>query len=105
MFSTENIEEKINTNEKKIRELDIRHEKLDMDISNFLEELDVTPEQLSAFISNPENFTEENWKELQRRKKQLDEKLNVELKSIRDPLKSKKAFASLKINPQWLYVK
>lgn len=104
MFS-QDTEEKLNLNEKKIRELAIRHEKLDNDVADFLKELEVTPEQLTAFISKKENFTEENWEELQNQKKKLDEKLDVELKNVRDPLKSKKALASLNVNRHWLYVK
>ncbi len=91
--------------EKKIKELAIRHEKLDNDISDFLTELDVTPEQLSAFISKKENFTEENWEVLQKRKKSLDEKLEVELKNVRDPKKAKKALASLNVQRHWMFVK
>ncbi len=105
MFSKDNIEEKLHINEKKIRELDIRFETLENDISKFLQELDVTPEQLTAFISQKDNFTQENWEELQKQKKQLDEKLEVELKNVRDPKKAKKAFASLNVGNHWLYVK
>lgn len=105
MFLKDNIEEKLSANEKKIRELDIRFEKLNNDIKNFLNELQVTPEQLTSFISQKENFTEENWEELQKQKKQLEDKLNLELKNITNPLKSKKARASLNIDRHWLYVK
>lgn len=105
MLSHDNIEEKLNVNEKKIRELAIRHEKLDSDISSFLVDLEVTPEQLTAFISKQENFTEDNWQELQKQKQQLDEKLDVELKNVRNPLKSKKALASLHVARHWLHVR
>lgn len=104
MFTKDNIEEKINLNKKKIREMDIRHERLDSDIEAFLEELEVTPEKLTSFISNKENFTEENWQTLQDQKKQLDEKLNLSL-NIRNPLQTKKALASLNVGSHWLHVK
>lgn len=105
MFLKDNIEEKLHLNEKKIRELSIRLEKLESDITNFLEELEVTPEQLSTFISKKENFTEENWLEIQKQKKQLDEKLDLDLKNVRNPLNSKKALASLNVGQFWLHVK
>lgn len=105
MLFQDNIEEKLNINEKKIRELAIHHEKLDSDVHQFLNELEVTPAQLNAFISNKENFTESNWQELQKHKKQLDEKLDVDLKNVRNPLKSKKALASLNVNRHWLHVR
>lgn len=105
MLFGDKLEEQVTNNEKKIRELSIRHEKLDLDVSNFLKELEVTPEQLSAFITKKENFTEDNWEELQNQKKKLDEKLDLELKNVRNPLKSKKALASLNIRQHWLHVK
>ena len=105
MISQDNTEEKLIINENKIRELSIRFEKLNSDITNFLEELEVTPEQLTTFISNKDNFTEDNWEVLQQRKKQLDEKLDIELKNVRNPLKVKKALASLNVHQHWLYVK
>lgn len=105
MLSQDNFEEKLQGNEKKIRELSIRLEKLESDVSVFLKELEVTPDQLTAFISKKENFTEENWEELQKQKKQLDEKLDLQLKNVRDPLKIKKALGSLNVGQHWLYVK
>ncbi len=105
MLSKDNIEEKLNLNEKHIRELSIRFEKLEKDISSFLEELEVTTEQLTAFISQKDNFTDDNWQELQKHKKQLEEKLETDLKSIRNPLNSKKALASLNVGRHWLHVK
>lgn len=104
MFS-DSTEEKLVIHEKKIRELAIRLEKLDSDISNFLEELEVTPEQLTAFVSHKDNFTDDNWEELQNQKKKLDAKLDLELKNIRNPLKSKSALASLNVGRYWLHVK
>lgn len=105
MFFQDTAEEKLKVNEKKMRELAIRLEKLDSDISAFLEELNVTPEQLTSFVSNKDNFTDSNWIDLQAEKKKLDEKLNTELKNIRNPLKSKKNLASLNVSQHWLYVK
>jgi hypothetical protein len=105
MFLRESTEDRLKKNEKKIQELVIRHEKLDQDITNFLEELEVTPEQLTAFISAKENFTEDNWLRLQEHKEKLHIKLDVELKNIRDPHKTKKARDSLHIGSHWLHVK
>lgn len=105
MLSQENVEEKLNNNEKKIRELAILLEKVDNDVSIFLQELEVTPEQLTTFISNQENFTENNWLELQKQKKQLDEKLDTALKNVRNPLKAKKALDALHVPRHWLHVR
>lgn len=105
MFFKDSAEEKLTINEKKIQELAIRLEKLDLDINGFLKEMEVTPEQLTTFISQKENFTEDNWKELQEQKKKLDEKLDLELRNIRNPLKTKSALASLNVGRHWLHVR
>ena len=105
MLSNDKTEEQLKTNEKKIRELAIRLESLDKDTHSFLQELEVTPEQLTSFVSRKENFTEDNWESLQQQKKKLDEKLDIEIKNIRDPLKSKKALQSLNIAQHWLHVR
>lgn len=105
MLSNDTTEEKLKINEKKLRELAIRLESLDSEIHGFLNELNVTPEQLSAFVSCKDNFTDDNWEELQQQKMKLDQKLDVEIKNVRDPLKSKKALASLNVARHWLHVR
>jgi hypothetical protein len=105
MFFQDKAEEKLSINERKLKELAARQEKLDDEVAHFLSELEVTPEQLSTFLANQDNFTEENWKELQHRKKMLDEKLDLELKNIRNPLSVKKALASLNVGQHWLHVR
>ncbi|MBS4169833.1 Uncharacterized protein NEOC95_000551 [Neochlamydia sp. AcF95] len=105
MFSPDILEEKLNINERKMRELAIRLEKLDEDTHAFLEELEISPEQLTTFISQKENFTDSNWQELQQQKKQMDDKLETELNNIRNPLQSKQIFSSLNVARHWLYVR
>lgn len=105
MLPNDNVEEKISLNDKKIRELSIRLEKLDSDVSEFMAELEVTPEQLSSFISHKANFTDNNWDQLQKHKKQLDEKLDVDIKNVRNPHKTKKALDSLHVQRHWLHVR
>ena len=70
-----------------------------------LQEFNVTPEQLTQFVEKQENFTPENWDQLQAQKKELDQKLDRELKNIKNPLKTKKSYKSKVIDNRWLYVK
>ncbi len=91
--------------EKKIRELEIRNQKLDQDTLDLLKELQVTPEQLSQFLNNNDNFTQLDWEKMQQQREKLDQKLQTELTCLRNPLKSKKTQQERYINNHWLFVR
>ena len=91
--------------EKKIKELEIRNQKLDRDTFDLLEELKVTPEQLSLFLKESDNFTNSDWEKLQNEREKIDQKLQTELKSFHNPLKSKKTLREQNINNHWLFVR
>lgn len=101
----EELENKIQQNKSKIEQLEIELESRWREEQAFLKELKVSAEQLSTFVSNPNNFTEESWQELNKQQTQLDEKLHRELNNIRNPLRTKKTYASLHVQPHWLYVR
>lgn len=105
MFPSKDLEQILEDKNKKIQELSIRNESLDRETRKLLEELKVTPEQLTAFVSKKENFTENNWQELQKEKDKLDRKLETEISSIRNPNAVKKAYKSRKVDPRWLFVR
>ncbi|NGX43057.1 MAG: hypothetical protein K940chlam7_01348 [Chlamydiae bacterium] len=105
MFEQSDVEKTIENNEKKIKELAIKVETLDREAAELLEELNVTPEQLTAFIENKKNFTDQNWEELQDHRKTLDQKLKTELENIRNPRKTEKTYSEMKIDKQWIPVK
>lgn len=91
--------------EKKITELEIRNHKLDRDTLDLLKELKVTPEQLSLFLKESENFTKLDWEKMQNEREKIDQKLQTELKSFRNPLKSQKTQQERNINNHWLFVR
>lgn len=99
------LENKIQQYSTKIEELEIRLESLLREEEKLLHDLQITREQLSVFVSNPENFTAENWAELNDQQKKMNEKLHRELENIRNPIKTKKAYDSLHVQSHWLYVK
>jgi len=105
MFKEDNLDEKIEKNDSKIKEISIQIQNLNREEKALLDELKVTPEQLSTFIENKENFSEKNWDEIQSQKKKLDQKLLLELANIRNPSKTKKAFKERNIDNNWLFVK
>lgn len=99
------IEQQLETHSTKINELEIQLEKLDRDVENFMNGLNVSAEQLTNFIENKENFSEKNWMELADHKAKLDSKLKIELENIRNPLKTKKSYANLHVERHWLHVR
>jgi|ERR1700733_5959096 hypothetical protein len=105
MFSDQNLDQQIQQRTSKIKALEIQIEQLDLQTDALLSELKVTPEQLTAFISKKEHFTEENWEELVKQKQTLDNKLSTELANIRNPKKTKRNYSSLHVSRHWLHVK
>jgi|LakMenE18May11ns_1017448.scaffolds.fasta_scaffold9922340_3 hypothetical protein len=100
------IEQVINKHDLSLQELLIRIDVLDREVKTLLDELQVTPEQVSKFISDSSNFTPENWEELQQQRQSLELKLSREKENIRDPLKNKKTFSErASVQQHWLYVK
>lgn len=101
----EDLETKMQRQEKALAEVLISNENLDLEVEAYFSGYNVTPGQLSQFISNKEHFSEENWDALQERKKQLDEKLQRDLENIANPLKLKKAYKQRKVETHWLFVR
>lgn len=92
-------------NDRQLQELLIRIDGLDNEIKNLMQELQVTPTQVATFVADKENFTEENWEQLQQQRKMLDEKLSLEKNSISDPLRTRKVQAERHVAPHWIFVR
>lgn len=105
MKKEDELEGHIQKNEKAIQELSIRIEALNNDIDELLNELKVKPAQLTAFIENKANFSDENWEALQAQRKTLDEKLLRELVNISNPKKTRESFKQMNVQPHWLFVR
>lgn len=99
------VEAHIQKNDLAIKELAIRIEALDRDVNDLLTQLSVSPDQLTTFIENQENFSDNNWKSLLEKRKALDEKLLKELLNVSNPKKRKEALKSLQVQPHWLFVR
>jgi hypothetical protein len=105
MSSTNPLETHIQKNELAIQELSIRMEALNRDIHELLKELNVSPEQLTTFLENKDNFSDDNWHTIIEQRKILDEKLLKELQNISNPQKTKKTFKTMNVQPHWLFVR
>lgn len=105
MFNQNSLEQQILQQETKIKELEIQLETLENSVGELLTHLQVTPEQLTAFVDKQEHFSEENWTELQKQRKILDDKLLREIANIRNPRKTKNAYSNLHVERHWLHVR
>ena len=101
----QNQEQKQKQRDLKIKELELLIESLDRQEDQLMGSFNVSANQLTTFVNNKENFTDENWQEVTKQKILFEEKLNKEIHNIRDPLKTKKAFSSLHVKRHWLHVK
>lgn len=99
------LEQDILKNHLAFQELLIQMDGMNEEIGLLLTELNVTRNQLQQYLSNPHNFTEENWQELQKQRKLLDDKLSREIDNVRDPRKAKKSQNERNIQQHWLFVK
>lgn len=105
MIPSDDLERNVNKNALALQELAIRIESLNDQVDELLNELDVSPEQLTAFVENKENFTEENWNHLLQQKEEWNKKLLLSLKNIRNPIEAKKKYAERRVEQHWLFVR
>lgn len=105
MITDTKIEAHIQKNTLAIEELAIRIETLNRDVESLYKELNVSADQLTAFLNNQSNFTEENWNAILQQRKELDEKLLRELVNVSNPIKTKKTYAERNVQPHWLFVR
>lgn len=105
MLNESSPDQKIERTEQRIRELEIRNQGIDRQSNDLLQELRVTPAQLTAFIENPSNFTEKDWATLQRESATVNERLQIEITNISNPAKSKKTIAERNIGNHWVFVR
>ena len=101
----EDLEQKMARQEKALKELQLRNENLDGEIQDYLDGHQVNTDNLSKYIAEKSNFGEANWEELQKRKSQIDQKLNRELENISNPLRLKKAYKQRNVQQHWLFVR
>ncbi|MBA3957358.1 MAG: hypothetical protein H0X51_03040 [Parachlamydiaceae bacterium] len=93
-------------NQNKINQLQIHLDNQAREEDQFLKDLNISLEQLSTFIENSSNFTEENWQQLNQHKQLLNDKLKARLETIRNPKDVKRNYASLQgIDRHWIHVR
>lgn len=61
------------------------HDEISLGLEHAFRFNDVTPSQFRAYISRPQNFSDEEWKALQKQKKQNDEMIKTLQERINSP--------------------
>jgi uncharacterized membrane-anchored protein YhcB (DUF1043 family) len=106
MSLEEQLKEKIQKTERKMKELALHLEHLDRNYQQLLQEMALSSNQMEEDIQNADNFSPEVWEALENERRQLEEKLDLDLKCIRDPFKLKQAFQEQgAIKQHWLFVR
>jgi len=102
----EDVEQKLESNEKKIAVLKMRLERFEKAFKEVYEDANVAPEELTDYLNTPTNFEPEVWTHIQDFRLQLDNKLSKELDNIRNPFKTSQTYAERgEVQRHWLYVR
>ena len=78
-----NFEQSMTQNEKKLKELLLKNEALDREVSALLKE--ETLKKVAAYSQDKGNFSEEEWESLQKERKDFEVKLRRELDQVQNP--------------------
>jgi archaellum component FlaC len=99
------LEQLLAKQDRSTQELLLRIDALDREVKGLMDELDICPKTINTYLSNPDNFSKENWEELQKQRQMLDEKLVTDIENIRNPIKQKKKQDERVIQNHWLFVR
>ncbi len=90
-------------NEKKLNELLLKNEALDRELENLIKQ--ETLSKVAEYSSNPSNFSEEDWKALEKEREAFQLKLRRELDNISNIKEKERRQKERYIQPNWLFVK
>ncbi len=90
---------------KKLEELKAKFARTENLLTNLLAEHHLSQEEFSAFLANPNHFEPKAWEELQKARRQLDQKLKLELNSIKNSHSTAEKYKAFKQSSQWLPVR
>ncbi len=99
------LEQTIAKHDLSLQEILMRIDAMDREVKVLMEELKITPEQIAEFLANKDNFTPENWEELEKQRQKLSEKLRLEKEHVPNPQRTKKAQADRQVERHWLFVR
>ncbi len=88
--------------DRQIEEEEAKFDEVTKSFDEMLAGLNLTREQLRAFVKNPEHFTEEDWQTMENMRAKFDEKLS-HMPIHRHSAATRRSLAS--IQPSWIYVR
>lgn len=65
-------------------------------------ELGIAPEQLEQFLNDSDNFTPQQWQEMQQQKKQLEEDFERTLANVSTPEEKQQKYKELQQRMHWI---
>lgn len=99
------FESQLADHERKTKELEIQNDSLDREIADLLDHCNVTEHQLTAYVTNPDHFSSDQWDTLKLERKKLDDALSLKLACITDLKKKRKVSDERIVAPHWLFVR
>lgn len=105
MFLRRTVDDVVKKNEDLMRELDIALESLEKNIVTEFRELGIGVDELTTFLNNRNNFSEEEWEELSRIGAELSNRIEKAAQPAADVKSTTQARAALPINNQWIPVR
>lgn len=90
-------------NEKKLKELLLKNEALDREVSGLLKE--ETLQKVAAYSQDKGNFSDEEWDTLEKERKDFEVKLRRELDQVQNIKEKEKKQKERNVAPTWLFVR
>lgn len=106
LFQNQTRPDSAKENEKKFKELLKQSAELDAQEAQLFAELQVKPEQVSAYLKDPQNFTEDEWALIQQQMAEYDQRIGHMLNQKRDCAKLRRSYSERsQVQQHWLYVR
>ena len=96
------LEDQIKANERLLKELEVRDEALRKEFATVFAQYDLTPDDVADFVSCRDNFSDEEWVDVEIERAALEKALADRMKQVHDVRSSRDARANLRIDQQWL---
>jgi hypothetical protein len=99
------IQDRSSKQEKKIKDVTAKFDRVEGLLDNLLAEHGISQEEFNAFLEDPKHFDHETWTELQKANKQLDQKLQLDLKNIKNSHSTAQKYKTLSRANKWMFVR
>lgn len=100
------LRQKIDETNQKMTKLSQEFEQLNREYEELFGCLEINPDELADKVANQDNYSPQEWEELQSERKKLDEKLTLDLSNIPNLSKTKKNRKQLgSIERHWIFVR